>query len=304
MPEARLQIMVPFWGDPGLLRQTVASLRAQPGDRWSAVVVDDHYPDPEVERWFAELDDPRISYVRNEANLGIVGNFQRCKDLADAELVTFLGCDDLVDPAYAETILRLHERFPDAALLQPGVRVVDGAGRQVDPLADRVKDVLRPRAAQPRELSGEALATGLLHGDWLYWPSLAFRREAIAGLDFRPDLSIILDLDLIMRLVLAGESLALTDEVCFSYRRHDSSLSSTARVDGPRFADEARWYAECAARLHRLGWRRAELAARLRATSRLHAASLLPGVLRARRPDAARTLLRHALGGRTALRRR
>lgn len=41
-----LDVLVPFWGDPALLRLTVESVLAQTDGDWLLTVVDDAYPDP------------------------------------------------------------------------------------------------------------------------------------------------------------------------------------------------------------------------------------------------------------------
>lgn len=275
-----VEVLLPFWGDPGYLYEAVASVQAQTDPDWSLVVVDDHYPDPAVADFFARLDDPRVRYLRNETNLGISANFERCRQLATGDLVVFLGCDDLLHPTFVARARAVLAEFPRAAMLQPGVRVVDGAGTEVRPVADRTKDLLRPRASRPRELSGEDLATSLLRGNWLYWPSLVFRREWIAERTFRLDHAIVLDLALVLDVVRAGGTLVLDPEVTFSYRRHAESLSSTAAVDGSRFRDDRRYFAEIADHLDRDGWSRAARTARRRWISRLHAVTLVPGALR------------------------
>lgn len=290
-----IDIMVPFWGDPALLYATVETVRAQSDPHWRLTVVDDCYPDPSVAAHFATEADSRIRYLRNERNLGTAGNFERCRQLVEHELAAFPGCDDLLLPDYVARIRELHRRFPSAAFFQPGVRVLDGRGAEVCGLTERVKAWLAPEGPFPRIVGGEALATSLLHGNWLYWPSLAFRADVIRDRPFRPDLPIILDLALTLDLVLSGEQLVVDDRVCFAYRRHDASASATARFDGLRFSDEDRFHDELAVRLNGLGWRKARRAARLRATSRMHALTLLPGVLRSGTPAQVRELLHHAL---------
>ena len=64
-----------------------------------------------------------------------------------------------------------------------------------------------------------------------------------------------------------------------------------------RFADERAYFAIAADQAARLGWRRAERAARARLTSRAHALTLLPGAVAGRRWSAVGVLARHALGG-------
>ena len=114
--------------------------------------------------------------------------------------------------------------------------MIDEAGRVVKTLVDEVKQrVTMPPGRGRRLVSGEPLAASLLRADWLYWPSLAFRREALQSTDFRDGFPIIQDLALVVDLVAAGRSLLIEPEVCFSYRRHTASASSAKLLDGSRF---------------------------------------------------------------------
>lgn len=292
-----VDLLVPYWGDPAYLRATVASVLAQTDPAWRLTVVDDANPDPWAGPWLASLADDRVRYVRNEENRGIAEVFRQCVGLAEHELVAVPGSDDVLLPEFVAVVRAAHARFPAADIIQPGVRVIDEHGRTSRPLADEVKQrLVRPRGAGTRVLAGEPLATSLLHGDWLYWPSLVFRREAVQRTPFRPGLPIILDLALVLDMVLAGSELVVEPTECFAYRRHSASASSVKLLDGSRFAGE-RAYFDLAARLMRgRGWRRAERAARLHVTSRLYALTLLPTALVRRDGAALRTLLRHAFG--------
>ncbi len=291
-----LDILVPYWGDPDLMRETVQSVFAQERDDWRLVVVDDAYPDPQISQWLSGLADPRVTVVRHETNLGITANYRECLARATGEHLVFLGCDDVLLPDYVRVVLDAFAAEPDAVMVQPGVRVVDETGTPSAGLADTVKQrLLRPRGTARTVLSGEPLATSLLHGNWLYWPSIAFRRTAIQEVGFRVELPIIQDFALELDLVADGGALVVDPAVCFLYRRHAASASSTTLVDGSRFADERAYYAMAVEQMRALGWRRAERAARARLTSRAHALSLLPGVVARRRWDAAGPLVRHAL---------
>ena len=289
-----LEVFIPFWGDPALLYATVASVKAQTDPGWTITVVDDCYPDPGVAEHFAAEDDPRITYVRNETNLGITDNYQRCRELASGELMMFMGCDDLMHPTFVETVKAAHREFPTAATIQVGVQVIDEHGAPIDPLTDRVKRAIRPSVERRTELSGERLATSLLRGAWHYWPALVFRTEALQRYAFRDGLPIIQDLALLIDMTAAGESLVLDPTVCFSYRRHTQSASASSLLHGTRFADERRYSASAAGQMGDRGWSRAARTARLRWTSRLHAVTLLPTALRQRERSAVRSLLAHA----------
>lgn len=295
-PDDTLELMVPFWGDPALLEQLLVSLQAQDDPAWRAVVVDDASP---VGAEVADLvrgRDARITLHRNATNLGITGNFQRCLELATSRYVVFPGCDDLTLPNFVRTMRRSIRAHPDCAVHMPAVRVVDEHGQAATGSADAVKARLRRRWPTGQPLGGDPLAASLLTGNWLYFPALAFDRQAAVDAGgFDPRWRVVEDIDLILRLLLRGHRLVLDDEVAFAYRRHSGSVSSVDAVAGSRFDEEREFALVAADRAGQAGWARTSRAARLRGMSRLHALSLLPTAGRA--PATARTLVRHALGG-------
>ncbi|MEJ2579503.1 MAG: glycosyltransferase, partial [Kineosporiaceae bacterium] len=219
--------MIPAYGGGDLLRAAVRSVLDQDSPRWRLTVIDDGGDDPDLSGFLAGLDDDRIRYRRNPDNLGINRNFQRCVDEARADLVTVLGGDDRLLPDYVRTVTEAAEHHPGAAWIHPAVRVIDGDGRPALPLADRIKAVLRPRVRGARVLGGERLAASLLQGNWMYFPSVAFRREVVQKYGFRPGYDVVLDLDLYLRMLFDGHQAVLLGHTCVEYRRHAASLSST-----------------------------------------------------------------------------
>ncbi|WP_434613493.1 glycosyltransferase family 2 protein [Arthrobacter sp. A5] len=292
-----LDIFIPYWGDPAFMKETVASVLAQKNGDWLLTVVDDAYPSQEIPDFMAGISDPRVKYIRKDRNEGITANYRTCVSLVDQEIMVILGCDDVLLPNYVDVILDAHRRFPDAAIIQPGVQVINEHSVVVSTLTDTIKQrLVRPRGNGRQVISGEVLATNLMHGDWLYWPALAFRTEKIREVDFREGFPIIQDLALIMDMVYRGDQLLIDPTLCFSYRRHSNSASSTKLVDGSRFAGEREYFSVAAAQADELGWNRAALAARLRITSRAHALSLLPRAVGSRHTTAIRALVRHTFG--------
>lgn len=295
MPPGTFDLLLPFYGDPALMRIAVQSVMSQSDPDWRLVVVDDGYPDPSIPGWFADLGDDRIEYHRNDHNLGANRNYQRALSLAQAEYVAFLGADDILLPAYVARARSILSRFGhEVAMYQPGVNVIDESGMSARSAADHMKRILRPRVRQPDVLHGEMLAASLLRGNWTYFPSICWRREALQAVGFRAGLDVVQDLAMILDLVALGHSLILDPAVTFAYRRHSSSDSSVRALNGQRFTEEHAFFVQAAQEMQSLGWLRARRAARRHTTSRLNAVSLVPTALRNRDPRAVLRLVRHA----------
>jgi glycosyltransferase involved in cell wall biosynthesis len=292
-----LDIFIPYWGDPGYLVETVESVLRQTSGDWLLTIVDDAYPDHTAGLYVNALEDERITYIRKDENQGITANYRTCVSLATQPMMMILGCDDVLLPNYVRTIVEAHEAFPEAAIIQPGVEIIDEDGQKVTTLADSVKQtIVRPRGGGRQLLSGENITANLMHGDWLYWPSLAFRTAKLREVDFREGFPIIQDLALVMDMLFRGDQLLIEPTVCFRYRRHMASASSSKLVDGSRFNGEREYFELAAEQAGALGWTRTARAAKLRLTSRAHAATLLPGAVRRRDRQAATVLGRHIFG--------
>ena len=134
-----IDVLLPFYGDPSLMRLAVHSVLEQETAGWRLVVVDDNYPDRAATDWLLALDRADVRYVRNQRTLGVNGNFRHALSLATAEHVVFLGCDDLLGPGYIGAMRRAIAQHPRAAVVSPGVEVIDGEGRTSEPLVDRVR---------------------------------------------------------------------------------------------------------------------------------------------------------------------
>ncbi|GAA0953007.1 glycosyltransferase family 2 protein [Virgisporangium aurantiacum] len=291
-----LDIMLPYYGDVGLLQAAVRSVIAQSDPEWRLTVVDDGQ-EPGVPEWFAGLGDERIRYMRNDHNLGITKNFQKCADLAEHEYMTMLGTDDLMLPNYVATVKALAADHPKVAIIQPGVEVIDADGKITNTLVDRTKSKMyRPRFTGQIVMGGEEMAVSLLRGNWLYFPSLCWRTEKMQSVRFRPELRVIQDLALIIELVQAGEQMLVDDTLCFQYRRHAESVSSSDAKLGVRFLEARRYFVETADQMAAHGWPRAARASRRYVSSRLHAATMLPGAVLSRSGKGVRVLTRHAFG--------
>ncbi len=292
----RIDVMLPFYGDADLFRTAVESVRAQTYPHWRLVCVDDAHPSTAAGDWLRTLDDPRIEYRRNEANLGVAGNFNHCLELVTASHFTMMGGDDEMLPDFLERLDERRRADPDAAVIQCGVEVIDAAGRRYRPLPDRIKALVRPRVdAERRVLGGEEMATSLSRADWAYFPSLLWRTDLARAHGFDPRFAIALDLGLLLDIAIAGGTMVVCDPVTFRYRRHRDSVSSATARDGGRFVQERDFFRHYETRLRAAGYTRAAAVTRRHLISRLNALSCIPGALLSKDVRAALKLARYAL---------
>jgi glycosyltransferase involved in cell wall biosynthesis len=277
----RLTLAIPFYANTELLAAALTSVLAQDCDDWEAVVVDDG-SESDAREVVTRVGGGRIRYLRNPANLGLAGNWNRCLEVAETELVTIFHADDELRPDYARRVLEVHRDAPDAVAVFTGASVIGPTGKAIFSFPDEVKRFTRPRADSNRiDVAGEAGLVSLLRGQHIFCPTLAYQRARLPQPTFDARWRQVTDLDLLARLLVDGEHIVGTTEAAYRYRRHSANQTALLTASLDRFDEEYAVYAEIAARARACGWTRAEATAERARKVQLHAAY-----------EAVRTLLR------------
>lgn len=252
---------MPYYSGPDRLEAALESLRAQTVTDWEAIVVDDAGPES-AEALVARVGDRRIRYVRNDNNLGLAGNWNKALSLATTDLVTIFHCDDELEPRYAATMIALMDRHPQAVAGHCRVKLIDGTGRPTRTLADTVKRWLTPRFTGDHVIEGDRGLKSLMRANWVYCPTMCYRRGLIPESPFDPQWRFVLDLDVMRRWIVAGRVIVGTSTVAYRYRRHDNNQTRILGVDFRRHDEEIRFAGEVELQAGELGWRATERAAR------------------------------------------
>jgi glycosyltransferase involved in cell wall biosynthesis len=267
----RVCVAIPFFSNLDYLVVALQSLIVQTDAMWTAIVVDDCGPEAGAEQVVAALGDSRIRYVRNERNLGVAANFNRCLELgsAEAEVVTVFHADDQLERGYVAAMRAAHLAFPDAACVAPRVTVIDSAGRPTRTLADSVKHALWPRQL-PTTLAGDRGLALMMRGLFFYCPSVSYRMSLLPELRFDERWRQVMDLDFYSRILLSGGSIALIPDRAYRYRRHKETMTAQNSRSLVRLEEEVAVSREVSEAARSIGWRRSARVAQLRPTVRLN----------------------------------
>ena len=225
----------------GYLREAIDSVLAQTFDDWELVVVDDRGPEP-ADEVVAGYADPRISYVRNEQNVGTGRQLERVRPPRPGTLVTLLHNDDRLLPSYVARVVEAAGRHPEVDALFTDARIIGSDGRPDDHLADRVKQAL-PRRKEDHVLFGDADLAGLLAGNYIVAPTLCLRRRRLGEQPFDACLSFVPDWDFTSRVLLADGTLLASVSPSWSTagtRRRRPRTSPRTRPASPRRSPSSR----------------------------------------------------------------
>lgn len=123
-----VSVCIPTYNYARFLGQAIESVLSQTWGDFELIVSDNASTD-ETQEVVASFGDDRIRSYRNDRNLGLFGNFTRCLELAQGELVKFVCSDDWLDPRYLERTVPVMRAHPGVALLTTAGFVVDEDGR-------------------------------------------------------------------------------------------------------------------------------------------------------------------------------
>src|SRR2546425_4390990 len=224
-----VSICIPAYNREELVVRAVESALKQPLGNFEVLVVDNCSTDG---TWatLESLAHPRVRCVRNNRNVGMFGNFNRCLELACAPLVRFLASDDRLHDGCVARELEVMEAHPAVVVLTTRGQLVTRDLRRLGCLADHLP---------PGIYSGPQVLTAIL---WivthygtnpLNYPSgiMLRRTPALRIGGFDTSVPHAADLDLWLRLLEHGD-LAVTGEIGCDVTHHPNQDSFRSLREG------------------------------------------------------------------------
>ena len=140
-----VSIGLPVYDGERYLEAGARSILAQGFEDFELIVVDNASTDatPEIARALA-AEDPRVSYHRNETNVGAPANFNRAFDLARGRYFKWAAHDDWLAPDFLERTVAVLDADPGCVLSHSRVDVIDEGGAVV-----RKDTVVMPHLEDP-----------------------------------------------------------------------------------------------------------------------------------------------------------
>ena len=142
-------IAIPTYKRPELLKEALDSaLNQNDFNSYEVIVVDNDADsidyESETEKLIKSYGDSKILYYKNEKNLGIYGNWNRCLQLARGKWYTMLHDDDLLLNDFLKETLYILDRNPKIACLKARHRILDEReGAEKNSLKETVKNFRR-----------------------------------------------------------------------------------------------------------------------------------------------------------------
>jgi glycosyltransferase involved in cell wall biosynthesis len=105
-PSISVSVCIPTYNGAEFLHECIDSIISQTLSNFELLIVDDQSSDRTlaIAQEYA-VRDSRIKLIENPENLGLVGNWNRCIELATGEWIKFVFQDDIIEPTCLEKLL-------------------------------------------------------------------------------------------------------------------------------------------------------------------------------------------------------
>ncbi len=172
-----ISIVIPTYKRPQLLKEAIESALNQKNFSDYEVIVVDNNPDSvKEEEIIKSFNNSKLFYYKNEANLGMTGNWNRCIELAKGKWITILHDDDLLYPDFLREMSKIIKNNDDIDLLTCLAEVGDQPHRK--------KNILRKIKAEIKERIGIKKITlyRLLRSNINPFPGVLFKKDLALSL--------------------------------------------------------------------------------------------------------------------------
>ena len=235
----KVSIIIPVYNCAAYLPQCIASLREQTLGQIEMIFVCDASPDNALSILReAEKQDARIRVIAFPENRGVSAARNAGIDAAQGEYIGFCDGDDWAEPPmYARLyeMAKAHDAdisfcrvFKDLPDRQQNVPLGFGTGARFDEAA--IRETLIPAMLAKETDSDELPLSG-------YTPRNLFKRAAIGGVRFRPDIRYAEDLLFIAQCMLQAKAAVAVDEAYYHYRFHAGSVTKRYSAHVPASHD-------------------------------------------------------------------
>ena len=203
----KVSVLIPTYNYAHFLDETIGSVLNQTFTDYEIIIVDNHSTDNTDEVVAKYLVDRRISYYKNETNLGIAGNLNKCLEYSKGEYIKFLCADDKFHPEMLEKFVAVMEEYPSVSLITCDKEVFHS------------KSFVTRVPLQHLQEGKKALLNTLNDHCWIGEPSsVMFRRKNLSVGKFTADYVMHIDWEMWLRVLSVGDCYIIPEALsCIRY---------------------------------------------------------------------------------------
>jgi glycosyltransferase involved in cell wall biosynthesis len=225
-----ISVCIPVFNGEQYIVSCIDSVLSQTFENFELLIVDNCSTDQTAEI-LSTYQDPRIRIFRNDQNIGSIGNFNKCIELAQGEYFVLLPHDDIIMPNMLDTFSNVLASDSLIGLVYSSYYIIDEKGDKIQ---------RRVFAPKDRVMSSEdALREFISQGNPIQCAMV--RRKAFVKLGaFDSSFFALTDIDMWCRIALDGNKVAYCYEPqnCFRVRPDSGQASLKSGEKGAQILSE------------------------------------------------------------------
>mgnify|MGYP000315360914 CR=1 FL=1 len=213
----KVSVCIPTFNGESYIRDAINSVLQQKYQNFEVVIVDNCSTDRTetlVEELYSQTE--KIRFFKNEQNIGLAGNLNKCLEYARGEYIKYLCVDDMLLPDCLEKMVAALNEHSTVCLVCGGRISIDEAGRPFG---------LRRYSARKEVVKGpEVITRCLFGGNFIGEPTAVMFRKWDLHAQFREDLPQLMDMEMWFRLLENGDLFNIETPLC-SIRFHELQMT-------------------------------------------------------------------------------
>lgn len=205
-----ISVVLPVYNGEKYLKEAIDSILQQTYADFELIIINDGSTD-QTENIIESYQDPRINYLKNEHNSGIVVSLNKGLDAAKGKYIARMDADDIADPQRFQKQKVYLDRHPNIGVVGSSMLVFDEYG----------KEMLFPYAASPNRAKAE-----LFFNSSLGHPTVMLRKECIKGIRYEAEYQGLEDFVMWWRIAQHYDIGSLTEPL-LHYRKHSNQITKT-----------------------------------------------------------------------------
>jgi glycosyltransferase involved in cell wall biosynthesis len=228
-PEPTVSVCIPVWNGEDFIAIAIESVLQQSYINYEIIIADNASTDETVKivEGYMQLY-PQIQLHINKENIGLVGNFNACLQLAQGKYIKFLCVDDMLVRNCLEKMVRVLDENENVVLVVGGRSIIDSFGSQIS----------SQRYSKSAQLiNGHEVINRCYFGtNYIGEPSAVMFRKAILNRVFDKTLNHLMDLEMWFYLLEQGRMASLPDLLSL-IRRHKNQMTFQSIKTGELIRD-------------------------------------------------------------------
>ena len=217
-----VSICIPAYRCEKTIKEAVTSALNQTYTNLEIIIVDDCSPDHTYEI-LQTIKDDRIRLFKNDRNLGMCGNWNKCMAYSRGEYIHFLHCDDVISPDCISKKVEVVKTHRDIVLVFSATEIINANNKTLMIRRYKTRDVLEDGLS----CAYKSLYRRNIYGE----PSNVLFKKNIADEvnGFCPELKYVTDWDLWIRISAYGDVYYINN-VLSKYRVSASNVTSSLMI--------------------------------------------------------------------------